>query len=486
MKTDVLVVGAGLAGLACAYALATRGVQVVVVERAQAVGGRARSWTDEVTGDTVDIGPHVLLTEYPNLLAFLEALGSHRRIVWDSGKVLTIVDGGRPTRIRGSVLPAPFHLLPSLLRVPALSLRDLLSNHRASWFVLHTSEDDLRRLDEVDALTFLRRMKARQPLIDWFWATVSMTIMNVPLEQCSAGALLRFYRILLANADLHLGFADVGLSELYGPQAVARIEAGGGRVLTAAEVTALCIEQGRITGARLADGSRIDAECCVAAVEPRSLAVVLPPEARERAPFSELDCFQPSPYVSSYIWFDRKLTHERNWARTWSPETLNYDCYDLSNIRRGWQDRPSVIASNIIHAGRVQHLTDPEIIAATVREIAEFVPGAREATVRHARVHRIPMAIPCPHPGVECRRPAPRTPVAGLYLAGDWIDTGLPASMESAVRGGWLAAEAVLAGTGRRERIAREVRKDRGLLSLTRRGRHARDRLVQDGAGLAR
>lgn len=488
MKTDVLVIGGGLAGLSSALALSERGFQVVVVERDVVLGGRARSWADTATGDAVDIGPHVLLTEYPNMLRLLERLGTREHVVWDRDKVLTLVDDGRPVRIERSRLPAPFHLLPSLLRVPTLPVRDLLSNHRTSWFVLRTTEDDLRRVDDIDALTFLRRMKARPRLIEWFWATVSMTIMNVPLERCSAAALLRFYRILLANPDLHLGFPDVGLGELFAPGTRAGIEANGGIVLTGREVDALTVEDGRLSGARLADGTRIDAAACVAAVEPQSLARLLPAELRRQAPFAALGDFRPSPYVSVYLWFDRKLTDERNWARTWSPETLTYDCYDLSNIRRGWAQRPSVIASNIIYADRVAHLDDDAIVRTTVKELAEFVPDVRRAKIRHARVHRIPMAIPCPHPGLEQRRPAPTTPIGGLYLAGDWIDTGLPCSMESAVRGGLLAAEAVLAMRHRPERLALDVSKSGGLLSLTSRVGDDVDGVAQrraTGSGIA-
>lgn len=481
----MLVIGGGLAGLSCALALGERGLGVVLAERDRVLGGRARSFVDDATGDTVDIGPHVLLTEYPNMLHLLERVGTREHVVWDRDKVLTLVEDGRPIRIEGSRLPAPFHLLPSLLRVPSLPLRDLLSNHRTSWFVLRTNESDLRRIDDVDALTFLQRMKARPRLIDWFWATVSMTIMNVPLERCSAGALLRFYRILLANPDLRLGFPDIGLGELFVPGARAGIEARGGTVLTGREVCGLTVKDGRVTGARLVGGGRIEAEACVAAVEPQSLARLLPEELRRNEPFTALDHFPPSPYVSVYLWFDRKLTGERNWARTWSLQTLNYDCYDLSNIRRGWQQRPSVIASNIIYADRVAHLDDDAIVQATVRELAEFVPAVRRARIRHARVHRIPMAIPCPYPGLERRRPAPATPVGGLYLAGDWIDTGLPCSMEGAVRGGLLAAEALLAARNRPERLALDVPKTRGLLALTSRIGDDVDGVAERGGGLA-
>lgn len=106
---------------------------------------------------------------------------------------------------------------------------------------------------------------------------------------------------------------------------------------------------------------------------------------------------------------------------------------------------------------------------ATRREIAEYLPEAARGRIRHARVHRIPMAIPCPHPGTERKRLPARTALRGLFLAGDWTRTGFPASMESAVRSGWLAAEAVLADAGRPRRLALARNGPEGIAGLVRR-----------------
>jgi 15-cis-phytoene desaturase len=111
---------------------------------------------------------------------------------------------------------------------------------------------------------------------------------------------------------------------------------------------------------------------------------------------------------------------------------------------------------------------DDEIVAATVRELAEFAPGAARAQVVHADVHRIPMAIPCPLVGFERLRPVARTRVDGLYLAGDWTRTHMPCSMESAVKSGYVAAEEVLADAGRPGRIALGARLYDGIGSVVR------------------
>lgn len=116
-------------------------------------------------------------------------------------------------------LPPPLHFLPSLLKVAQVSLRDLISNRKVVWFAMTMQPGDERRFDTTDADTFLHRMGVRQRFIDWFWKTACMTIMNVPLERCSAGALIGFFRHLIGHSNYHICFPNVGLSELFAPQA---------------------------------------------------------------------------------------------------------------------------------------------------------------------------------------------------------------------------------------------------------------------------
>lgn len=470
MYTDVLIIGGGIAGLACAVGLCESGLRVVLVEQSAELGGRARSWVDRETGDVVDIGPHILLSEYRNMLRLLEMLGTREQIVWRDDRFITLFERPHAVPIRMGRLPAPLHFVRSVLATPTISISDANSNARTTWTAMRLTEDDVQRLDEIAAGDFLRSQGVTKRFRDWFWASTAMSIMNVPLERCSTGALLRFYHILLGHNDLRMGFPAVGLSELYVPQALRRIEADGGRILLESAVQQLTGVDREVSGAVLADGTRIHARWCVSALPPQCLRALLAPEWVEHDDgIRNLGAFEPSPYVSSYLWFDRKLTREPSWARVWSPSNLNYDSYDLSNIRAGWDERPSVIASNIIFSHRANGLSDDAIVEATVREIAEYLPEAARARVRHARVHRIPMAIPCPYPGTERKRPPTRTALRGLFLAGDWTRTGFPACMESAVRSGWLAAEQVLAEAGQPRRLALEFNGPEGITGLVQR-----------------
>lgn len=466
---DALIIGGGLAGLSCAVALADSGMEVVVLERDSLLGGRARSWRDEATGDTVDIGPHVLQSEYRNMLALLRRLGTSELVTWQPRKVLTIATRPKPFALRHwPLLPTPLSLMPSMVLAPGPSLADHLSAATTILRGMQFGEEDVAELDRMNAQDFLRSQGMTQRMIDWWWRFAAMVVTNVPIERCSAAAILRIHAQLSGHRKMHFGFAAVGLSELYAPQAVRIIEAAGGQVRRNAGVRSVAGHE-RADAVVLDDGSVLHARHIIAAIPPQDLLRLLPDAWKARKPFDVLDAFEPSPYISCYLWFDRRVMRERFMSHMWSPQRLNYDFYDLARIRRGWERRPSVIASNIIYSHHANGMSDDEVIRATVRELAEFAPEVRHARLLHARVHRIPMAIPCPTPGTESKRPPVRTSIPGLVLAGDWLHTQLPCCMEGAVRSGWLAAEQVLAERGSPRALALSPRPYDGLAGIVRR-----------------
>jgi squalene-associated FAD-dependent desaturase len=452
---DACVVGGGLAGLSAAVALADAGMRVKVFEAAPELGGRARSWQHVQSGDEVDIGPHVVHSEYANFLKFLERLGTGDQIEWQPRKLMTLATARGPYALRHRALPTPLSLLPDMARAPGLTLRDVLSNMRITRLALQFRESDAANLDRLGALDLLRRCGTTERMIDWFWRLASMTVMNVPLENCSAAALMRVHSQLIGHRDVHFGFAQVGLSRLYVEQCTRIIERAGGAVATHAEVLGR-----RKTGPWHQLSVRGSADCRC-----RFVVYAVPPAALTRlhTRICGSAAFEPAPYKSVYLWFDRNITSERFWSLLWRPGRLNYDFYDLAKIRVALRGRPSIIASNIIFSHRAEGMTDEAIVRATLAEIVEFAPHASRARVLHADVHHIPMAVACPFVGTESKRPITGTPVPGVFLAGDWTRTQLPCSMESAVRSGYLAAEAVLADTGAHPALAITPRPNDGL-----------------------
>ncbi|HYF20782.1 MAG TPA: hydroxysqualene dehydroxylase HpnE [Ramlibacter sp.] len=455
MNADVLVVGAGVAGLRCAMALADAGLRVTVLEAAHEAGGRARSWVDDTTGLQVDIGPHVITSEHRNFMAMLDRLGTADQVLWQRRPLITLVDEKGVLRMPRSRLWPPLHGLPMLPRaLTRLSLADAWSHRRLAWHAVRTNERELRELDVEDAHAWLRAMGVRPRAIEWFWRSAMLALLNVPLEQCSAASVMRVFRLMLGRSGYHFGFPKVGLSQLYVPGACRAVMRSGGQVLFGARVSRLRLQDGRLAGLEMDDGLVLDARSCVLALPPQEVAQLAAGEPALERLATAARYFRPSPYVSTYLWYDRPVTRERFWAHVWTPQGLNTDFYDLANIRPALQGKPSVIACNAIGPKARADWSDDQILDVTRNELAQFSRQARTARVLHARVHRIPMGIPQPRPGTELVRPASETAVPGLYVAGDWTDTGVPYSMESAARSGALAAEVVLAASGRERKVA--------------------------------
>src|SRR5947207_8492241 len=288
---DAIIVGGGLAGLACAVALAENDVRPVVLERSSQLGGRARSWTHAPSGDTVDIGPHVVHSEYANFLALLERLGTRDGITWQPQQLITIATTP-PVVLRHRPLPPPLSLLPDLAHAPGLCFRDLWSNNAPTWRALKFGEEDVPELDRIAALDYLRSAGVTERMIDWFWRFACMAVMNLPLEQCSSAALLRVHAQLIGRRGLHFGFAAIGLAELYAAQAERLIRAAGGEVLLHAKARTL-ERSGELHRVTLQDGRRIAARYCVCALPPQDLGALRPELA-------ETSAFEPSPYISGY------------------------------------------------------------------------------------------------------------------------------------------------------------------------------------------
>jgi 15-cis-phytoene desaturase len=361
MVQDVVIVGGGLAGLACAVAL----------------GDRARSWIDAASGDTIDLGPHVLHSEYRNMLAFLQRLGTRGLVCWQPEKLITLATQARPVALSHRRLPPPFSLLPDLVAGSGLSARDLWSNNRPTWRAMQFDEADVAELDRISAADYLRAAGVSERMIEWFWAFAALAVLNVPLERCSAAALLRVHSQLIEHRRLHFGLPAVGLSELFAPQAAQAVRNAGGQILLGTQVVAI-----KPSEVILPHGVRIAAAHVVAALPPQALQTL----------GIDTPSFEPSPYISCYLWFDRKLTAERFWAQPGALQRTGLPSSMESAVRSGWLAAEEVLRA----AGRPRQLA---LAPRPTEGLAGLVRRLRRRRAARAPAWRAPpTARPRPRP----------------------------------------------------------------------------------------
>jgi squalene-associated FAD-dependent desaturase len=441
----VLVIGGGLAGLACAVALAEAGLEVQLLEKRPHLGGRATSYTLP-DGTEVDNCQHVTLGCCTNLADFYRRADAGDKIRFYD-KLYFVDRQGRRSTMEASKLPPPLHMAPSFLFFDALTFADKRGIARALLAIARAGGRPAG-IESISMLEWLRRMKQTPGAIERFWRVVLVSALDEELGRTDAlyGIDVFWKAFLGSRGGYRVGIPSVPLAELYEGcrEAIAR---RGGPVRLRSGVREIRVRDGRFAGAVLDDGSEAAADACVVAVPHNVLLGLLPKEMGEpRGALEGLRNIRSSPITGVHFWFDRPvmkepfltlLDHTTQWVFN---KTLLY-----GDSRAPRQYLQLVISASYDLVPRSRQ----EIIDLCMRELADVLPATREAKLEKATVIKEVNATFSPHPGVDRWRPLQKTKVAGLVLAGDWTRTGWPSTMEGAVRSGYLAAEAVLASFGR-------------------------------------
>ncbi|MGE5176098.1 MAG: hydroxysqualene dehydroxylase HpnE [Hyphomicrobiales bacterium] len=444
-RPDVVVVGAGFAGVAAATALAERGASVVVLETRQRPGGRATSWTDSRTGEPRDNGQHVLASFYDETAALLRRLGTESALEADPTFRLRLWERGRGAyEIRCPDLPAPFHWLAAVGGCPRFSpaarMASVTLHPKARALLDRAPRDPAARALTVAA--WLDGVPGSGDLAAVL-GPVALAALNERPEDASAvlfaAVLDRLFSAPAAKSGLALprrGLADLlGGFEGY-------LEARGGGVRYRATALGTRVERGRVAGVSLLGGERIDAGAVVLAVPHERVTWLLRPELA--APYRAIAAAPWSPIVSTVHVYDRPVLPGRFVGLLGTRTQWAFDRGSAGPAHPGAFAVGTVRSAAFDDAAR-----EPDAIAEeTTAELAEAFPEAARATLRAARVYKERRATLRGIPATQPLRPRAETAVEGLILAGDWTDTGLPPTIEGAVASGHRAA-ALLAGAPR-------------------------------------
>jgi zeta-carotene desaturase len=443
---DVVVVGAGAAGLAAAVALTQAGKRVTVLERKPYVGGRACSYEHPALQEVVD-SQHVLLGCCTNLIELCEQAGSADSIRWYD-KQTFLEPGGRSSTIATSGLPAPFHFAPSFLEMSMLGWKDKLGLARGLMeFFRGYPTDDRESVDQ-----WLTRTGQTELSIRHFWNPILMATLNDRVAHCSTRYAGKVFHELFIKSSTggRLGIPTVPLSEFY--QAAGRlIESRGGKVQLRASVEAIAQEQDGRWRVNIAD-TCYTGDAIILAL-PFEQTQRLLPAVRLNEHYSaptlntrdELEMKMArqihSPYTSILLWFDREIT---DLDHAWLLDTTIEWFFHKSRIRRYAPEKGSYIEVVIAGSRAQLSMTRDEILSGALKELDMFFPEVKRAKLIKSGVLKEARATFSVVPGLDKFRPQQTTEWPGLYLAGDWTATEWPSTMEGAVRSGRLAAGAVM------------------------------------------
>jgi hydroxysqualene dehydroxylase len=444
---DVVIIGGGFAGLSAGVALAERGFRVALLEGKPALGGRAYSFPDTESGDLVDNGQHVLMGCYHQTLDFLTKIGTRDRLLVQRNLEIEMLDGpGRPARLRTASLPGPFHITAGLMRYHHLTVAERLGVVRAGVRMMYMRRFARARLRQMTVAEFMDVTGQRAQARRTFWYPLTIATLNEQPELASAALLAEVMKraFFSRRNDSAFLYSKVGLSELYCSAAREFIEQRDGVVACRAIVDRL--EMGgdnMVSAVQLRDGASLQASNFITAVPPAQLLRLLPEAMADSRPFSRINTLKSSPIICVHVWLDREVTSS---AFVGFAGTTTQWLFNKRRIFSEYAARHSGYLSFVISGAReLVELPNDDLLKMVMNDLSAMIPQAKEAQMVKALVLKEKHATFAPDPASDAVRPSAHTDVPNLFLAGDWIQTGLPATIESAVIAGRSAAAAVAA-----------------------------------------
>ncbi len=440
-STDVIVIGAGLAGLAATSALTSVGAKVLLLERKPFVGGRAYSYEHPSLHEEID-SQHVLLGCCTNLRSLCADAGIADRIRWYKEFTFLEPDRAEKTVLAAGNLPSPLHNTASFLRAPMLSFADKAGVARGlAEFMRGYPEDD-----NESVANWLKRTGQTERAIRHLWRPVIISALNDTLENCSmkyAGQV--FHESFLKSAEGGwLGFPTEPLSSFYMHVAEYCVQQGA-ELRLEDSVRTLDWNASASTWAVHTDDRSFSAARVILATPFQDTVRLLPPGAFASTLQLSVARFRNAPITTVHLWFDGEFTELDHAALL---DTTIEWMFHKSRIRRWPKERGSYMELTISASFAQLHQGREEILASALRELEMFFPAARDVKLLKSGILKDARATFSVLPGLDAYRPAQETSLPGLYLAGDWTATGWPSTMEGAVRSGYLAAEAVTRAAG--------------------------------------
>ncbi len=442
---DVVVIGGGFAGLSAGVALAEAGFRVAVLERKPKLGGRAYSFQDPEGGDWIDNGQHVLMGCYTETFDFLKKIGTFDHLVFrDRIEMEMVAPNGERGRIKAGWLPGPLHMVSALMRYSMLTMGERMSVLTAGAWMIALGRFGRKRLEHTTVAALLKQLRQSGRACERFWYPLAIATLNEEPDKASAALLAEVWKRAFfgRRRDSAFVYSKVGLSDLYCQAAEDFIEKRGGFVAAHTGVERLEMDGNHTVGCvRLRDGRKVEAANFIAAVPAGALLAMLPAPIQDEPFFTRLEQLKPSPIICVHVWLDRDVTDCAFDGFIGASTQWLFNKRAIFAERGGEQG--GYLSFVISGARALVERTNEQLLDLVLDDLHKMIPGSRDARLVKALVIKEKQATIAPDCESDQLRPRADTPVDNLFLAGDWIQTGLPATIESAVISGRAAAAAV-------------------------------------------
>jgi len=459
-KQSIIIVGGGLSGLSAAVELCTRGYKTVIIEQKRHLGGRTYSFIDAATGDSIDNGQHLMMGCYHATRRYMCIIKTDDLALLQPSLRIGFL---HPTK--GSIhfacppLPAPLHLLGGLIGFKGIPLKNRLEMLTVAKYTLYSHLSKEYELDKINVEEWLVKLGQSELSRNFLWDVITIGALNNNPKNVSALMLFRVLRAAFLGKHEYssLLIPKAGLSDVLIDPAVDFIRQHGGEVLTGRAVSKFILQDGKIISLLTRDGTEFRANAFLSAVPWFGLRRLLCTSGISDEPLiktpsggiCQWDCFKPSSIISIQLWLDRKIMEEEffaligtrvQWVFNKKSKLSGSLSYKAVEQQEGNGQHLSLVISG---ADEFVNMSKESMLTMAKEDLLKVLPESKNANIVRSIVIKEKSATFIPSPGLEKMRPLPKTSISNLFLAGDWTNTGLPASIESAVLSGKRTAELI-------------------------------------------
>jgi len=437
----VAIIGAGWAGLAAALELSRHNIKVTLLDSAKQAGGRAR--TIQYGKHQVDNGQHLLIGAYHNVLHLLEMLDINEADAFLRQPLTLDMLNPQNTpphlalQINAPALPAPFHLLIALLKAKGITLQERWQALKAC---LAITKNKGQLKSDVALFDYLKKHHQSTRLISYLWEPLCLATLNTPISQASAQVFCRVITdtFVRRRYDSDLLFPRTDLSALLPSPALAYIKQQGGTVRLGERVTHIHNNDSDSNAAsiKLSDEETLSADHIVLATSAPAAVRLLTDHAQLSSITRELEQIKSSPIYTVYLQYPENIRLDK-------PMIGLVDSTSQWLFDRSITGQAGLMAVVISSEGPHIKLDNKQLIENIIHEVASIKtdwPRPVEAfVIKEKRATFLCEA------GINDLRPGNQTTINNLWLAGDYTDTGYPATLEGAVRSGLSCARSIIA-----------------------------------------
>lgn len=439
-QTDVVILGGGVAGLSAAVCLAEAGLTPLLLEASKTLGGRARSYWNNDFQENLDNGPHLLMGAYQHTLDLLTQIGSRHLLLEEKPLSFTFWSQEfKWHQLTCPNWPAPWHLLAGLSQMPGITHQDLFSSLRLIPALLESKHS----LEKKSVTQWLQSHNQLGTLFRRVWQPLCLATLNEP--PASANALV-FSTVLKKIFLNHRKSAQplipkVPLSQLFADPAQKMIEKKGGEVRTSWRVQNIHFFEGMVQNIQCNRGIIHPPKAVISALPHKEYYKLFPHKNNKIG-------LQNAPIVSVHLTYDEPCQLPTSMVGV--PLQQSQWIFDRGRLLGHSEGHSKVhseggrFSAAISGAYRESHTSQEQLIQRVHQDIVHLIPKLAHTFPSKARVIKEKKATFSAWPESSHYRPKSQSNWKNMWLAGDWIDTGLPSTLEGATISGRMAAKKVL------------------------------------------